>query len=163
MDQHFRTADFADNLPVILALIGVWHRNICLYSSRAVIPYAERLARLPAYLQQLDMESNGKSVTLAGEPIQRASGPVVWGEPGTNAQHAFFQLLHQGSDVIPVEFILPLDATRDAQSASAMTTDQLQEQQNLLIANCLAQSRPWRPVMPTRTTRREISPAIALR
>ncbi|MCX8505605.1 MAG: glucose-6-phosphate isomerase [Alphaproteobacteria bacterium] len=138
MDQHFLNTDFADNLPVILGLIGVWHRNMCGYTSRAVIPYSERLARLPAYLQQLDMESNGKSVTLAGQPIQRATGPVVWGEPGTNAQHAFFQLLHQGSDIIPVEFILPIDTTRDA--ASAMSPAQLQEQQNLLIANCLAQS-----------------------
>ena len=140
MDQHFLNTDFADNLPVILAAIGVWHRNICGYSSRAVIPYAERLARLPAYLQQLDMESNGKSVTLAGDPIQRASGPVVWGEPGTNAQHAFFQLLHQGSDIIPVEFILPIEATCDPESAASMSEAQLQEQQNLLIANCLAQS-----------------------
>ncbi|MDI9350118.1 MAG: glucose-6-phosphate isomerase [Candidatus Symbiobacter sp.] len=136
MDRHFHDAEFGENLPVLLGLIGVWHRNLCGYTSRAVIPYSERLARLPAYLQQLDMESNGKSVGLDGVAVTRPTGPVVWGEPGTNAQHAFFQLLHQGRDIIPVEFILPLNARGDASLSAA----QLQEQQNLLIANCLAQS-----------------------
>ncbi|WP_141173031.1 glucose-6-phosphate isomerase, partial [Brucella melitensis] len=96
MDVHFRDAPLEKNLPVMLGLIGYWHRAICGYGSRAIIPYDQRLSRLPAYLQQLDMESNGKSVTLDGKPVSGPTGPVVWGEPGTNGQHAFFQLLHQG-------------------------------------------------------------------
>ncbi len=110
LDEHFRTAAFDSNLPVLLGLLGVWHRNVCGYGSRAVIPYDQRLQRLPAYLQQLDMESNGKRVTRAGEPVAEKTGPVVWGEPGTNGQHAFFQLLHQGTDVIPVEFLIAAES-----------------------------------------------------
>jgi len=131
MDEHFRSAPLAVNLPVILGLIGIWHRNICGYGARAVIPYDQRLLRLPAYLQQLDMESNGKSVTQAGAPVAVKTGPVVWGEPGTNGQHAFFQLLHQGADVIPVEFLI---AARSHEPAS------LGVHHDLLLANCLAQS-----------------------
>ena len=89
-----------------MALIGVWHRNIWGFSSQAVIPYDQRLARFPAYLQQLDMESNGKSVMRDGTPSPRATGPIVFGEPGTNSQHAFFQLLHQGTEIIPVDFLV---------------------------------------------------------
>ena len=88
MDMHFKTAPLQENLPVLLGLIGIWHRSVCDYPARAVIPYDQRLARLPAYLQQLDMESNGKSVDLHGQPVVRPTGPLVWGEPGTNAQHA---------------------------------------------------------------------------
>ncbi|MEP2717665.1 glucose-6-phosphate isomerase, partial [Pseudophaeobacter sp.] len=106
MDQHFQTADFRQNLPVLLGLVGIWHSNICGYATRAVLPYDQRLSRLPAYLQQLDMESNGKGVTLAGKAVSRPSGPVVWGEPGTNGQHAFYQLLHQGTQVVPAEFLI---------------------------------------------------------
>lgn len=131
MDQHFRSAPLAENLPVLLGLIGIWHRNGHGYGSRAVIPYDQRLARFPAYLQQLDMESNGKSVRRDGSPLIAASGPLVWGEPGTNGQHAFFQLLHQGSDIVPVEFLL---------GARSHEPDQ-PEHQALLIANCLAQSQ----------------------
>lgn len=131
MDTHFRSAPFSENVPVLLGLIGIWHRDICGYATRAVIPYDQRLARLPAYLQQLDMESNGKSVTREGRPVTRPTGPVVWGEPGTNGQHAFFQLLHQGTDVIPVEFIL---------GASGHEPN-LAAHQDLLIANCLAQAQ----------------------
>jgi glucose-6-phosphate isomerase len=130
MDEHFRSAPPAQNLPMILGLIGVWHRNGCGYGTRAVIPYDQRLLRLPAYLQQLDMESNGKSVTLAGGPVAVKTGPVVWGEPGTNGQHAFFQLLHQGSDVIPVEFLV----------GARSHEPELANHQQLLLANCLAQS-----------------------
>jgi glucose-6-phosphate isomerase len=130
MDSHFRTAPLAQNMPVLLALVGIWHRNICAYPSRAVLPYDQRLARLPAYLQQLDMESNGKRVTRDGTPVSRVSGPVVWGEPGTNGQHAFYQLIHQGTDVVPCEFLVAAaenDAIGDAHHI-------------LLLANCLAQS-----------------------
>lgn len=130
MDEHFRTAPVAQNLPMVLGLIGLWHRNVCLYPARAVIPYDQRLARFPAYLQQLDMESNGKSLDRDGQPVSRPTGPLVWGEPGSNAQHAFFQLLHQGTDTIPVEFLI---------AAEGHEPD-LTHQHEILIANCLAQS-----------------------
>ena len=130
MDEHFRTAPAENNLPLVLGLIGIWHRDICGYPTRAIIPYDQRLERLPAYLQQLDMESNGKRVTRDGKPVALGTGPVVWGEPGTNGQHAFFQLLHQGTDVVPVEFMI---AARGHES-------DLGHHHDLLIANCLAQS-----------------------
>lgn len=130
MDEHFLSAPPERNLPLILGLIGIWHRNVCGYNSRAVIPYDQRLLRLPAYLQQLDMESNGKRVTIDGSPVSFPTGPVVWGEPGTNAQHAFFQSLHQGTDVVPVEFLIAANAHEP----------ELHLHHDLLIANCLAQS-----------------------
>ena len=130
MDNHFRSAPVRQNLPMMLGLIGWWNRVACGHPSRAVIPYDQRLARLPAYLQQLDMESNGKAVTMASQGVTTVTGPVVWGEPGTNGQHAFFQLLHQGTDVIPVEFIV---------AANGHEAD-LAEHHELLLANCLAQS-----------------------
>ena len=130
MDEHFVSAPLLRNVPVVMGLVGYWHRVVCGYPARAVIPYDQRLARLPAYLQQLDMESNGKSVTIEGGPVQTPTGPLVWGEPGTNGQHAFFQLLHQGTDIIPVEF---LAAAQGHESA-------LGHQHDLLLANCLAQS-----------------------
>jgi len=130
IDTHFRTAPVRENLPMMLGLIGYWHREICGYPSRAVIPYDQRLARLPAYLQQLDMESNGKGVTLSGDAVDGVSGPIVWGEPGTNGQHAFFQLLHQGTDIVPVEFMIAANGHEPG----------LRHHHELLIANCLAQS-----------------------
>jgi glucose-6-phosphate isomerase len=130
MDEHFRTAPVKENLPALLGLVGWWHRVICGYPARAVIPYDQRLSRLPAYLQQLDMESNGKSVTLEGTAAATPTGPLVWGEPGTNGQHAFFQLLHQGTDFIPVEFL----------AAAVGHEPDLKHQHDLLLANCLAQS-----------------------
>ena len=130
MGEHFRKAALSKNLPMMLGLVGYWHRAISGYTSRAVIPYDQRLARLPAYLQQLDMESNGKSVTIDGSPVSTPTGPLVWGEPGTNGQHAFFQLLHQGTDVIPVEFLV---------AANGHEPD-LRNHHDLLLANCLAQS-----------------------
>ena len=105
MDEHFRTAALEVNLPVRLGLLDVWYRNFHGFTSRCVAPYAQALSRLPAYLQQLEMESNGKRVDLDGQAVPYATSPVVWGEPGTNGQHAFFQMLHQGTDVIPAEFI----------------------------------------------------------
>ncbi|MGB0660059.1 MAG: glucose-6-phosphate isomerase [Mangrovicoccus sp.] len=130
MDQHFCTAPFAENLPVLLALVGIWHHQICGYPSRAVLPYDQRLARLPAYLQQLEMESNGKSVAMDGSDLTRVSGPIVWGEPGTNGQHAFYQLIHQGTGVVPCEFMV---------AAHGHEPD-LEHQHKILIANCLAQA-----------------------
>lgn len=106
MDRHFSEAPPARNLPMLLGLLDVWYRNFHGLSSRSVAPYHQGLERLPAYLQQLEMESNGKGVDLAGEALPFATSPVVWGEPGTNGQHAYFQMLHQGTDVVPVEFIL---------------------------------------------------------
>jgi glucose-6-phosphate isomerase len=140
MDEHFRHAPLEQNVPVMMALVGIWHRNICHYPARAVIPYDQRLSRLPAYLQQLDMESNGKSVDRLGDALQRPSGPLVWGEPGTNAQHAFFQLLHQGTDVIPVEFIIGAHSHEPG----------MPQHQALLLANVLAQSQA---LMKGRTAR----------
>jgi len=129
MDLHFRSAPLASNMPVLLGLIGVWYRNFFDAPSVAVLPYSEHLQRLPAYLQQLDMESNGKSVTLQGTHVDCATAPIIWGEPGTNGQHAFFQLLHQGTQLVPIDFILPMRPTHD-----------LTGHHDLLVANCLAQS-----------------------
>eukprot|EP01037_Dinobryon_pediforme_P020501 gene20501-21143_t len=106
MDVHFRDAPLESNLPVILGLLGVWYRSVLGFATHAVIPYDQRLSRFAAHLQQLDMESNGKSVRKGGTPVTSATGPVVWGEPGTNGQHAFFQLIHQGTEIIPVDFLL---------------------------------------------------------
>ena len=130
LDTHFTEAPLEQNLPVLMALIGVWNRDVLGYSARAVLPYDQRLARLPAYLQQLDMESNGKRVTLDGNPVGRETGPLVWGEPGTNGQHAFYQLLHQGTTVIPCEFLIAANGHED----------DLKHHHDLLVANCLAQS-----------------------
>lgn len=130
MDNHFRAAPLAENLPVILALVGIWHHQVCGYGTRAVLPYDNRLARLPAYLQQLEMESNGKRVAMDGSDLTLPSGPVVWGEPGTNGQHAFYQLIHQGTAVVPCEFMI---AARGHEA-------HLDHHHLLLIANCLAQS-----------------------
>ncbi|WP_245415051.1 glucose-6-phosphate isomerase [Aureimonas flava] len=132
MDRHFKDAPADANLPLILGLVGWWHRVAQGHPSRAVIPYDQRLARLPAYLQQLDMESNGKHVGLDGRRVETPTGPVVWGEPGTNGQHAFFQLLHQGTDIVPVEFIVGANAHERGQD--------MRIHQDLLLANCLAQS-----------------------
>lgn len=130
MDQHFLTADPAQNLPIMLALTGVWHRQVLGYASRAVLPYDQRLSRLPAYLQQLEMESNGKRVAMDGSDLTVPAGPIVFGEPGTNGQHAFYQLIHQGTDVVPCEFLLAARAHEPG----------LAHQHRLLMANCLAQA-----------------------
>jgi glucose-6-phosphate isomerase len=129
VDEHFQQAPLQDNIPVLMALLGVWYRNVWGYGAHAVIPYDQRLARFPAYLQQLDMESNGKSVTRSGAPVSMATAPVIWGEPGTNGQHAFFQMLHQGTDVIPIDFLVAATPTKADPHHHA-----------LLVANCFAQS-----------------------
>ena len=129
VDEHFRTAPFPDNVPVLMALVGIWNANVLGYATKAVLPYAEELARFPAYLQQLDMESNGKSVRLDGSPVTVDTGPIVWGEPGTNGQHAFYQLLHQGTRVVPADvigFAHPHHPHRD--------------HHDLLVANMIAQT-----------------------
>lgn len=105
MDEHFRTAPLRQNLPVMLGLIGVWYRNFFDWPTHAVLPYSQLLDRFPAYLQQLDMESNGKQTTLDGKPVDYDTGAIVWGEPGTNGQHAFYQLIHQGTTPVPADFI----------------------------------------------------------
>jgi len=110
MDEHFRSSDLSENLPVILGLIGIWYANFVGACTHAVLPYDQSLRYLPAYLQQGDMESNGKRVTRAGDPVAYATGPVVWGEPGTDGQHAFFQLIHQGTQPIPADFIAPVNS-----------------------------------------------------
>lgn len=130
MDSHFLTAPLDQNMPVLLALVGIWHNQLCGYSTRAVLPYDQRLARLPAYLQQLEMESNGKRVDMDGRDLDRQSGPVVWGEPGTNGQHAFYQLIHQGTRIVPCEFLLAAKGHEPA----------LAHHHRLLAANCIAQS-----------------------
>ncbi|OUD10895.1 glucose-6-phosphate isomerase [Marivivens niveibacter] len=130
MDTHFRSAKWEENLPALLALVGIWHNQVCGHATRAVLPYDNNLARLPAYLQQLEMESNGKGVSMDGTDLPFDSGPVVWGEPGTNGQHAFYQLIHQGTRVIPCEFLV----------AAEGHDPELHHQHQLLVANCLAQS-----------------------
>ncbi|MGB7270499.1 MAG: glucose-6-phosphate isomerase [Albidovulum sp.] len=130
MDAHFRQVPLDQNLPVLLALVGIWHNQICGYATRAVLPYDQRLSRLPAYLQQLEMESNGKRVAMDGSDLPYHSGPVVWGEPGTNGQHAFYQLIHQGTRIVPCEFLL----------AQRGFEPELHHQHILLMSNCLAQS-----------------------
>jgi glucose-6-phosphate isomerase len=130
MDEHFRSAPLAENLPVRLGLLDVWYRNFLGFTSRSIAPYHSALRRFPAYLQQLEMESNGKRVDLAGQPLAYGTSPVLWGEPGTNGQHAYFQMLHQGTDVVPVEFIAVVKARHD-----------LPGHQPMLLANALAQAQ----------------------
>jgi glucose-6-phosphate isomerase len=132
MDEHFRTAPFEQNLPVLMGLIGIWNRNFLGLDSLAILPYDQRLHRFPAYLQQLEMESNGKRVTLEGDPVPYDTCPIIWGEPGSNAQHSFFQLLHQGTARVALDFLAPVNASSP-----------YQEQQNLALANCFAQAQAF--------------------
>jgi glucose-6-phosphate isomerase len=128
MDEHFRTAPFARNLPVLMGLLGLWYTDFFDAQTVAVLPYEQYLHRFPAYLQQLTMESNGKHVTLEGERVQYDTGPIYWGEPGTNGQHSFYQLIHQGTRLIPCDFI-----------AFAQTLNPLGHQHDMLLANVFAQ------------------------
>jgi glucose-6-phosphate isomerase len=132
IDRHFTTAAFEENLPVIMGLIGVWNRTFLNLPTLAVLPYDQRLARLPAYLQQLEMESNGKSVSLQGMHVNFATAPIVWGEPGSNAQHSFFQMLHQGTLTQALDFIAPLRGSWGGT-----------EGQDLALQNCFAQSQAF--------------------
>ncbi len=132
IDEHFAAAPFADNLPVLLGLIGAWNVNFLGTPSHAVLPYDQRLHRFAAYLQQLEMESNGKRVHRDATPVGHATGPVLWGEPGSNAQHSFFQLLHQGTADVAMDFLAPVRASNP-----------YQEQQELALANCFAQAEAF--------------------
>jgi glucose-6-phosphate isomerase len=129
MDEHFSTSPMNTNMPVLMALIGIWYINFWQAPTLAVLPYSQRLRRFPDYLQQLDMESNGKSVSAVGKNVKYDTGPIVWGQAGTNGQHAFYQLLHQGTHFIPVDFIV-----------AAKTHSPLADQHLQLVANCLAQA-----------------------
>ena len=141
MDKHFATAPAAKNLPMLLGLIDVWYRNFHGFTSRCMAPYHQGLKRLPAYLQQLEMESNGKCVDQDGDGVPFGTSPVVWGEPGTNGQHAYYQMLHQGTDVIPVEFILVKKVAHSLSDLHGALLEQLERQQTILLANGLAQSQ----------------------
>ena len=160
VDEHFRSAPLADNAPVLLGMIGVWNRNVLGLATKAVLPYAEELARFPAYLQQLEMESNGKSVRLDGSPVALDTASIVWGEPGTNGQHAFYQLLHQGTEIVPADFI-----------GFARGHNGLRRHQDLLVANLIAQTEalafgrdrpaePWRSFAGNRPTTTILAPEL---
>jgi glucose-6-phosphate isomerase len=130
VDQHFRSVELGENIPVVMALLGIWHHNFCGISSHAILPYDQYLHRFPAYLQQADMESNGKGVDRKGRPINDyTTGPIIWGEPGTNGQHAFYQLVHQGTGKVSADFLVP-----------ACSQNPLGDHHQKLLANCLAQS-----------------------
>ncbi len=148
MDEHFRNEPLERNIPVLLALLGIWYNNFFAFSSHAVIPYDQYLHRFSAYLQQLDMESNGKRVNGEGNTVDYATGPVIWGEPGTNSQHAFFQLLHQGPDVIPADFIVPLK-----------TQNPVGEHHDILLANCFAQTEALMKGKNEQEVRKELETA----
>ncbi len=130
MDRHFVEAPFEANLPVLQGMLNVWYSNLFGAETHAVLPYSQRLARFPAYLQQLTMESNGKSVRRDGSPVEGSTGEIFWGEPGTNGQHAFYQLIHQGTRLVPADFI-----------GFATSTHEDGDRQDLLMANCFAQTR----------------------
>ena len=127
-DEHFRNSPLNENIPVIMAMLGIWYRNVWGLESHAAMPYDDRMVRFPAWLQQLDMESNGKSIMKNNEEVMLDTGPIIFGEPGTNGQHAFYQLLHQGTVIIPCDFLLAAKSDRSAKG------------RNPLIANCFAQS-----------------------
>ena len=157
VDAHFRETPAERNIPLLMGLMSVWNRDALGYASQAVIPYDQRLARFPAYLQQLQMESNGKSVRRDGTPADRPTGAIVWGEPGTNGQHAFFQLLHQGTEIAPLDFLVAANPT----NADAHHHD-------LLVANCFAQGEALmrgrsRAEAEATTARQGASPAEAAR
>jgi glucose-6-phosphate isomerase len=145
MDQHFRTTPWMENLPVLMGLIGVWNINFMKLPTLAVLPYDDSLRRFPAYLQQLEMESNGKSVQLDGSPVECETAAVIWGEPGNNAQHSFFQLLHQGTPRAALDFLLP-----------ARSSCGNQPQQNLAIASCLAQAEAFMAGQSPATVRADL-------
>ncbi len=128
IDEHFVSAPIEKNIPALMALVEIWNHNFLDLSTQAVIPYDQRLGRFPAYLQQLEMESNGKHVTLEGAPVEMKTSPIIFGEPGTNGQHAFFQMLHQGTEPVPIDFLV-----------AAKPTEADQHHHDLLVANCFAQ------------------------
>ena len=148
IDEHFRRAPWSENLPALMGLLGVWNIDFLALPTVAILPYDDRLRRFPAYLQQLEMESNGKSVLLDGHPVECGTAAVIWGEPGNNAQHSFFQLLHQGTLRAALDFLLP-----------ARSSCGNQPQQDLAIASCLAQAEAFMAGQPPDTVRRDLEKA----
>lgn len=146
MDEHFRHAPFRENIPMMMAAIGIWNRNFLGAESMAVLPYDQNLSRFAAYLQQADMESNGKSVDRSGKPVEWKTGPIVWGEPGTNGQHAFYQLIHQGTSLIPCDFI-----------ASVQPQHSLSDHHRKLLSNFFAQTEALMRGKSEETVRRELA------
>jgi glucose-6-phosphate isomerase len=150
MDQHFRTAPLRDNLPVIMALLGVWYNNFFGFQTHAVLPYDQYLWRFPAYLQQLEMESNGKSATREGRRISDyQTGQIIWGEPGTNGQHAFYQLIHQGTKIVPCDFLAPVTSQNP-----------VGDHHRKLLANFFAQTQALMRGRTREEVRREIGPEV---
>ena len=141
IDQHFQSAPFQQNIPVLMGLLGAWNNNFLDIQTHAVLPYDGRLKYFAAYLQQLEMESNGKSIQRNGEKVSSATCPIVWGEVGPNAQHAFYQLLHQGTHSVSCDFIAPVKRYNANQFTYAESAEALAEQHHLALSNCLAQSR----------------------
>jgi glucose-6-phosphate isomerase len=129
MDEHFRSSPLDKNMPVILALLGIWYNNFFDAQTHAILPYDQYLHRFPAYLQQADMESNGKRVNRRGEVVDYSTGPIIWGEPGTNGQHAFYQLIHQGTKLVPADFLAPVE-----------TQNPMGEHHKILLSNFFAQT-----------------------
>jgi glucose-6-phosphate isomerase len=129
VDEHFRTTPFEENIPVIMGLLGIWYNNFFGAETHAILPYDQYMYRFPAYFQQGDMESNGKGVTKEGEKVNYSTGPIIWGEPGTNGQHAFYQLIHQGTKLIPCDFLAP-----------ALSHNPMGNHHTILVANFLAQT-----------------------
>jgi glucose-6-phosphate isomerase len=148
MDMHFRSAPLGSNMPVILALLGIWYSNFFAAESHCVVPYEESLRQLPAHLQQLDMESNGKRVQRDGSALDCASGPLIWGSTGTNAQHAYFQLLHQGGRLVPIDFLIGMQSVAPHSN-----------QHTMLVANCLAQAEALMRGRTLEETRAEMQDA----
>jgi glucose-6-phosphate isomerase len=129
VDRHFRDTPFERNIPVVMGLLGIWYNNFFGAQSHAILPYDQYLSRFPAYFQQGDMESNGKSVTKGGQPVDYSTGPVIWGEPGTNGQHAFYQLIHQGTKLVPCDFLAP-----------AQSHNPIGDHHAILVSNFFAQT-----------------------
>ncbi len=148
MDEHFRTAPLEENMPVILGMLGIWYNNFFGAQTHAILPYDQYLHRFSAYFQQGDMESNGKSVTRDGETVDYATGPIIWGEPGTNGQHAFYQLIHQGTRVIPADFIVPIE-----------THNPINEHHAILLSNFFAQTEALMKGKTTTEARVELEAA----
>ncbi len=180
IDEHFRAAPYDRNLPALLGLIGVWYGDFFGFETQAVLPYSQSLSKFPAYLQQLDMESNGKSVDREGRPVTVQTGPVVWGQPGTNGQHAFYQLLHQGTKVVPADFIgfcrpnHPLDGHHDLLVANLLaqtealafgrTADEVAEEgvaDGLVAHRSFPGNRPTNTILATRLTPRVLGQLVA--
>ena len=141
MDEHFKNAPLAQNIPTIMAILGMWNHNFLDIQSHAVLPYDGRLKYFSAYLQQLEMESNGKSIQRNGQKVETKTCPIIWGEVGPNAQHAFYQLLHQGTHAVSCDFIAPVKRYSANQFTYVENASSLIEQHHLALSNCLAQSR----------------------